>query len=94
MALQVNGKTYDPQFISLLKFKKILKLEQAYIAKEQEAEKTDDPVDTDTAWIAYCSEILNGDVSDLSLAKITPMQYKEINDFFALLFGGKIPTNG
>ena len=76
--MTIRGKTYKPRFISVLVFERFMHLMNR-LTEEREQAKFDEYAAT---WLEVCSMMFEDDVSGLALDIITPLEMKEVSDFF------------
>ena len=86
LVINIQGKDYTSKFISLFQLQKAIALGGKH--GEAETKWLDNPNDEALAtaykqsWTNYCEAFIEGDVKGLSLEVITPLEGKEIRDFF------------
>ena len=83
MTITIRGKTYNARFCSVLVFEKAMFLIEAALKAREEGD-FDKYADK---WVDYCGTLLEGDVGELSLDKLTPEEMKQITDFFTVSLG-------
>jgi len=76
--MTIRGKTYEPKYISVIVFERFMFFMDRMM-KAREEGKFDEYAAT---WLEVCSMMFEDDVSGLALDIITPLEMKEVSDFF------------
>ena len=82
MTITIRGKEYKSRFFSLLVLAKAAKLEEKMGDAEKDLTDGANEEKYKKAWNDYCALILEGDVSDLAIDKLTAWEAKDLLGFF------------